>query len=195
MDGERILFIEFCNFTDYPLGGHLSFAKHLTRAMAGGMDLVGLTTDAEEPVGEWQVKIVEGAEYRVLNVARVVPSSKRPLVPSRVTNYFLMRRFASRIEWGRYPVILIQTPEILFRPQGCAIPCHPCGARCGQSARHIPLSVGAQAGVALRPCLLPPGGQGAQAAGRRRQGGCGRVCGAWPWPDLRRQGAAVSHAL
>lgn len=114
MDGERILFIEFCNFTDYPLGGHLSFAKHLTRAMAGGMDLVGLTTDAEEPVGEWQAKIVEGAEYRVLNVARVVPSSKRPLVPSRVTNYFLMRRFASRIEWGKYPVILIQTPEILF---------------------------------------------------------------------------------
>lgn len=113
-NGERILFIELCNFVDYPLGGHLSFAKHLTRAMAGGIDLVGLTTDAEEPVGEWLTKPVEGAEYRLFNVARVVPSSKRPLVPLRVTNYFLMRRFASRIEWGRYPVILIQTPEILF---------------------------------------------------------------------------------
>lgn len=114
MMDKKILFIELCNFVDYPLGGHLSFAKHLTRAMGGGLDLVGITTSGSEPVGEWSTKTVEGADYRTLNVAKVTPSAKRPLVPTRITNYFLMRKFIGTIDWSAYDTILIQTPEILF---------------------------------------------------------------------------------
>lgn len=50
------IFIELCNFKDHPLGGHLSFAKHLTCAMQGDLHLVGITTDSSEPIHQWYKK-------------------------------------------------------------------------------------------------------------------------------------------
>ena len=48
----KTLFIELCNYSDYPLGGHLSFALHLTQAMKGEIDLIGITTEKTDKIGE-----------------------------------------------------------------------------------------------------------------------------------------------
>ncbi len=52
---KKILFIEICNYKDYPLGGHLSFAKHILSAFGNQLALVGCTTD-DTPIGKWTKK-------------------------------------------------------------------------------------------------------------------------------------------
>lgn len=126
MKHQKILYIELCNFTDYPLGGHLSFAKHLTRAMQGTMNLVGLSTDTI-PTGIWMKREVEGYEYNYYNTAVVEKTSKRPLIPSRITNYFLIKRHIGKLPLESYETIIVQTPEVLlaipqrFLPKVCLV--------------------------------------------------------------------------
>jgi hypothetical protein len=52
MSNKRILLIEVCNFTDYPIGGYLSFAKQMLTAFDNQLALVGLGDD-ETPIGKW----------------------------------------------------------------------------------------------------------------------------------------------
>ena len=50
---KKILFIELCNYCDYPTGGHLSFALHMLGAFGNQLKLVGITTENECEVGKW----------------------------------------------------------------------------------------------------------------------------------------------
>lgn len=112
---KAILYIEFCNYVDHPLGGHLSFAKHLTTAMKGDIDLVGITTDGDYPVGEWQKRIISGYEYNYYNIRNQGKSFKKPIIPSRIPDYFTLRKHIKRILCHRdYDFIIVQTPEVLF---------------------------------------------------------------------------------
>jgi hypothetical protein len=52
MSNKRILLIEVCNFTDYPIGGYLSFAKQMLTAFGNQLALVGLG-DEETTIGKW----------------------------------------------------------------------------------------------------------------------------------------------
>lgn len=108
------LYIELCNFKDYPLGGHLSFAKHLTNAMQGELDLIGITTDSYEPILRWIKKEIEGYTYNIFNIYNITKSSKKPLIPTRLTDYLALSKCISKIELDKYKNIIIQTPEVLF---------------------------------------------------------------------------------
>lgn len=112
---NRIIYIEYCNFIDYPLGGHLSFAKHLTKAMCGDLSLVGCTTDCKEPVGRWYTKEIEGFRYPIYNIDFVRNSFfRKPLIPVRIRSWFVTKRHIKRLQLELYETILVQTPEILF---------------------------------------------------------------------------------
>ena len=112
---KAILYIEFCNFVDHPLGGHLSFAKHLTTAMKGDIDLVGITTDGDFPVGEWQKRVIGGYEYNYYNIKNQIKSFKKPIIPSRIPDYFTLKKHIKGILRHRnYDFIIVQTPEVLF---------------------------------------------------------------------------------
>ncbi len=111
----KILFIELCNYKDYPLGGHLSFAKHLTRAMQGDMDLIGYTTDSEIPLGKWVQMTISGYNYNIFNVSYIHHnSSSKPIIPKRITAYLSLRKYIGHINFDIYERIIIQTPEVLF---------------------------------------------------------------------------------
>lgn len=115
-----ILYIELCNFIDHPLGGHLSFAKHFTRAMQGNLHLVGITTDYSEPLYEWFVKEVEGYNYSVLNIYRTSRTAKRPLIPNRIKDFWKFKRCIHLIDFDSYEAIVVQTPEVLMAlPKSC----------------------------------------------------------------------------
>lgn len=112
---KAILYIEFCNYVDHPLGGHLSFAKHLTTAMKGDIDLVGITTDAESPLGEWGKRMIGSYEYNYYNIRNQKKSFKKPIIPSRIPDYFTLKKHIKRILCHRdYDFIIVQTPEVLF---------------------------------------------------------------------------------
>lgn len=113
MKRNNILFIELCNFIDYPLGGHLSFAKHLARAMQGTIDLAGKTSEPS-PTGIWLNREIEGYRYNYYNVAVIKKTVEQPLVPSRITDYLLIRKHIGRLGLESYETIIVQTPEVLL---------------------------------------------------------------------------------
>lgn len=112
---KKILYIELCNFKDYPLGGHLSFALHLTTAMQGDIDLVGERTDFEMKEGEWTKCEIDGNTYNYYNVINRKKNFSRPLIPNRIKDYLLIKRHIGRILKDRdYDIFIIQSPEILL---------------------------------------------------------------------------------
>lgn len=118
---KKILYIEMCNFKDYPLGGHLSFALHLTAAMAGDMDLAGCRTDDSLKDGMWHDVEYSGYMYHFYNIKNVKISYSRPLIPARVKDHFRVRKHISSILGDKdYDIIIVQTPEVLFAlPKKC----------------------------------------------------------------------------
>lgn len=69
MTDKKILLIEICNFTDYPIGGYLSFAKQMLTAFGNQLVLFGLATD-DVPVGEWIKREIDGAMCDYFEVAK-----------------------------------------------------------------------------------------------------------------------------
>lgn len=115
MAEKKILFIEICNYNDYPLGGHLSFAKNLLQGLGDQLALVGCSTDENTPVGKWIKKDINGITYDYFSVLKVNSKSfRKPLLPARLKHYFAVRKY--RKELVNYPTdnVFIQTAEVLF---------------------------------------------------------------------------------
>ena len=110
----KILFIELCNYQDFPTGGHLSFALHMLGAFGNDLKLVGVSTERDSEVGKWCKKEIDGKKYDYFCVACVKKRTKRPLIPSRIASYFQIRRYIKDVLKTNYDKILIQTPEVLF---------------------------------------------------------------------------------
>lgn len=108
------IFIELCNFLDHPLGGHLSFAKHLTRAMQGNLHLVGITTNDSDPIHQWYARTIEGSNYTVFNVYRTIRNAKKPLIPTRISDYYKLKKCINKLHLEKYNNIIVQTPEVLM---------------------------------------------------------------------------------
>lgn len=79
------LLIEACDFLDFPTGGQLSFAKQMMACYGNRLALVGICTD-DTPVGRWVVKTFNGIDYLFYGFLKVTPSSKRPVIPFRITS-------------------------------------------------------------------------------------------------------------
>jgi glycosyltransferase involved in cell wall biosynthesis len=111
---KKILLIELCNYTDYPLGGHLSFARHMIKAFGNDLALVGVTTEDETPVGCWTKKTIDGIEYDYFSVKRVYPSAKKGIIPGRIMGYFSAKKYKKEILAYGCSNVIIQTPEVFF---------------------------------------------------------------------------------
>lgn len=112
---KEVIFIELCNYRDYPLGGHLSFAKHLTMAMQGDIDIVGIKTECPSPTGCWIKEVIQGFEYNYYNIKNVIPGFNKPIIPLRIQDFISLKKHIKRILTTKnYELIIIQTPEVLF---------------------------------------------------------------------------------
>ena len=112
---NKILFIEECNYVDYPTGGHLSFAIHMLGAFGNQLKLVGINTEKNDiPVGTWTKRKINGIEYDYFNLKNATKNSIRPIIPGRITGYFRLKRYIKKVMNTDYEKIVIQTPEVLF---------------------------------------------------------------------------------
>lgn len=115
MKNKKILFIEICNYIDYPTGGHLSFAKNMLYGFGNDLILVGSTTDEKDPIGKWFEKEIDGVYYNYFAVKRVKKNSKKPIIPGRISSYFWLKKYVKDIfKRDDFDLILIQTPEVLL---------------------------------------------------------------------------------
>ena len=84
---KNILYIEMCNFKDYPLGGHLSFAIHLTTAMEGEIDLAGTRTDELYPERKWTEYKYNGFVYKFYNIKNIKKISRNHLFQDELLHF------------------------------------------------------------------------------------------------------------
>ncbi len=95
-----VLFIEPCNFLDFPVGGQLSFARQMIRVFGARLALVGISTD-ETPVGQWVKRTFDGAVCDFLSVGHWRPSARKPLLPRRARAYGDIVRHRRQIVFAR----------------------------------------------------------------------------------------------
>lgn len=110
---NKILLIEICNFTDYPIGCYLSFAKQMLTAFGNQLALVGLAVD-NMPIGKWQKRNIDGIEYDYFAVADFTKTSSKTFVPYRLKSYLAIKKFRKEIFSLGFDNIFVQTPEVLF---------------------------------------------------------------------------------
>jgi glycosyltransferase involved in cell wall biosynthesis len=110
---KKILIIDFCNYTDYQIGGHLTFAKNLLFAFGNQLALVGITTDENEPVGKWTIKNINGIDYDFFALARYSISRTKYIIPDRIMCFLLLRVYKSKILEKSFNNVFVQRPEIL----------------------------------------------------------------------------------
>lgn len=111
---KKYLLIELCNFVDYPMGGHLSFAKHMIKAFGNELAIVGITTDDNTPIGCWTKKVIDGVEYDFFSVKRVKPSIKKDIIPERIKGFVWTWQKRNKIVSYGCTNLIIQTPEVFF---------------------------------------------------------------------------------
>lgn len=83
---DKFLFIDNHNFKDYPVGGKLTFARHLLRLYKNRIALVGIAGE-KEPVGRWFKKVIDGVEYDYFAFRREGADFKKGLLPKRLRDF------------------------------------------------------------------------------------------------------------
>ncbi|MBA7537469.1 UDP-N-acetylglucosamine--peptide N-acetylglucosaminyltransferase GtfA subunit [subsurface metagenome] len=110
---NKILFLDFCNYEDYPIGGFLSFAKNMVSAFGNDLTLVGITTSKYDPVGQWFKKNINGVVYDYFALTRYNKSKTKHIIPDRLI-CFLLLKYYKRIIFGiNIQNVFIQRHEIL----------------------------------------------------------------------------------
>ena len=93
---SRFLLIDNHNFVDYPVGGTLTFARHLMRLYKNRMALVGIAGDGE-PVGCWSKKNIDGMEFDYFAFRREGLDLRKGILPKRVLDFFALLFYMRRI--------------------------------------------------------------------------------------------------
>lgn len=105
--------LDACNFEDYPAGGTTSFAVQMRKAFGSRMALAGIVTD-DTPCGRWIEKEIGGVTHRFFGMARVVRTTRKPLIPGRISAYFWLRRAMDAIRTLGVGKVFTRTPEFMF---------------------------------------------------------------------------------
>ena len=111
---SKILVLDFCNYDDYQIGGHLSMAKNLISAFSNDLTLVGITTDKSDPVGRWFVKNINGIDFDFFALAYYDKSKTKHLIPDRLACYFLLRYYRKKIMKTGIQNVFVQRHEIML---------------------------------------------------------------------------------
>jgi len=113
-ESKRILIIDFCNFEDYPIGGYLSFVQNMMVSFENEVALVGITTEKNEPIGQWFKKKINGIMFDFFAYAYYSKSKTKHLIPDRLASYFLIKYYKDKIKAINIPNIFIQRQEVLM---------------------------------------------------------------------------------
>ncbi len=106
--------IEGCNYTNFPHGGQLNFAKQLMSVFGNQINLVGIVSDKQTPIGKWIKKDFGGVEYDFFGLYRIKPSSKKPIIPLRIMNFLSLFYYQNKIRKRDQSRIFVQSAEFLL---------------------------------------------------------------------------------
>ena len=110
---KKILIIDFCNYTDYQIGGHLSFVKNLISTFKDSLSLVGITTEKDEPIGRWFKKTIGDYTFDYFALTRYNKSKTKHILPDRLVCFLLLRFYRRKILNINIQNVFIQRQEIM----------------------------------------------------------------------------------
>ncbi|NLW32505.1 MAG: glycosyltransferase [Fibrobacter sp.] len=110
---NKILIIDFCNYSDYQIGGHLTFAKNMLSAFGKDLSLVGISTDKNEPLGKWFTKTIDDVDYDYFALIRYNKTKTKHFIPDRLLSFVLLRIYKKDILSKSIKNVFIQRHEIL----------------------------------------------------------------------------------
>ncbi len=109
----KILFIEACNYVDFPIGGQLSFAEQIVKCFDDELYLVGISTD-KTPIGKWVKKSFNGISYNYFALHRAKKMTGKPLIPRRFSTYYHLKKYKKEILKFQFDYSLCCAPEVLI---------------------------------------------------------------------------------
>src|ERR1035437_425423 len=112
-NGKICLVIDYCNYEDYQIGGHLSFAKNLLSAFTNNLTLVGITTNKNDKVGRWFKKTINGITYDYFALTRYNKLKTKHILPDRLACFLFLRLYKQRILRINIQNVFVQRHEIL----------------------------------------------------------------------------------
>ena len=105
--------IDACDFVEYPVGGQLTTIKQLISVFGNRLALVGIST-ADEPVGRWMKKCIDGVEFDFFSFGRVDPTIKKPRIPRRLYTYLRLKLYRKGILSLGVNAAFIIAPEVML---------------------------------------------------------------------------------
>ena len=112
--GLRFIHMDPVNFQDFPVGGTLSFARQLISQFKNEVALVGLITEASEPVGKWFIKEINGTSFHYFGISRYKKSGKKPLIPIRLQTFGSLLYHLPEIRKIGLRNVFTRSPQFLF---------------------------------------------------------------------------------
>jgi glycosyltransferase involved in cell wall biosynthesis len=109
--------IDACDFVGYPVGGQLTTIKQLISVFGNRLALVGIST-ADEPVGRWTKKCIDGIEFDFFSFGRVDPTIRQPRIPRRLYTYLRLKLYKKAILSFGVDAAFIICPEVMLTIKG-----------------------------------------------------------------------------
>ncbi len=107
----RILFIEYTDYKDFPVGGQTTFASNFAKESTSDLFLAGLSRNKGDE-GQWTSVRINEREIPFFSI--FCAESTPPPIPRRLWFLFLLLRYRVRIFSKRFDSVIIQSPEISF---------------------------------------------------------------------------------
>lgn len=112
ISGKKNVFLEFCDYVRFPLGGQLTFAKNFIENYSDTFEFVGWGTSGAQ-VGKWSLRMHQNTAFNFFGVGCVEASDKKPLVPARVAGVLRFFRHLRELRGREYEMAFVQSPESL----------------------------------------------------------------------------------
>lgn len=112
---RKILYIEACDFENYPLGGTLSFSKHFIKNIKDDFYLVGLGKQPNK-IGKWETKQIDNRTFKFYSIG-IISDVEKTILPKRIYTYFLLKKHINKIHKEKSDIINLvftQTPQFVF---------------------------------------------------------------------------------
>lgn len=110
---SKILYIEGCDYIDFPIGGQLTFAKQMLNAFGNELALVGLVTE-QFPIGSWQKRNINGIEYDFFALFHATKTANKPLIPRRLRVMIALLKYKKKIKEVEADLVVTRSPEVII---------------------------------------------------------------------------------
>lgn len=116
----KILYIEACNYVDFPVGGQLTFARQMIQAFGNELQLVGISTD-KTLNGKWVKKEINGTVFNFFSLHKANKINGKPFIPRRLSTYYYLKKYKKQILTQDCDHIFCNAPETLIAIQNWRI--------------------------------------------------------------------------